>query len=162
MNHRQKIDSREAGFTIIELLVVLAIGAILFGLTSINLGKAQSTASLSSVKSTLIADLRNQQILAMSGDKGSTNSQQIEGIYIQPTSYTLFSGSSYNSIDPYNYTVQTDPVSLTTTIPGSVIMFNKGDGSVINFNSSNNSINLSQSGTTRTITMNQFGVTTTK
>jgi prepilin-type N-terminal cleavage/methylation domain-containing protein len=149
--------NNQSGFTLVELMAVVAIAAVLFGLTSINLGKAQQSASLSSVTQTLLADIKNQQILAMSGDSGSTSTQQLQGVYIQSTNYTLFSGSVFNSSDTYNYLVNIDPVRLSTTFPSSVVVFNKGDGSIANFNSRQNTITLSESGTTKVISLNQFG-----
>jgi len=151
--------ARESGFTIIELLVVLMIAAILFSLSTINLGKAQTGASLSSTTNTLLADLKNQQILSMSGDIGSNTTAQQHGIYLTSNNYTLFAGSSYSSSDPNNYTEVTNNVAISTTFPSSTVIFNKGDGSVASFSSTNNTITLSENGDSQTITINRFGAT---
>ncbi len=149
----------ESGFTLTELLVVIGIIAILFVLSTINLGKAQTTVSVATVTNTLLADLKNQQLLAMTGDVGSTTSQQEHGIYIQLNSYTLFSDSTYTSADSNNFTVSAGNNSLTTTFPSNQIVFNKGDGSVDGFSPGNNTITVSGSGTTKIITVNRFGAT---
>jgi prepilin-type N-terminal cleavage/methylation domain-containing protein len=150
----------QSGFTLIELLVVIGIIAVLIGLSTINLGKAQTTASLSSTVSTLLSDLRNEQILAMTGDMGSTTSQQPHGIYVQSTSYTLFADASYNSSDTANYTVNVSPDTLSTTFPSDQVVYNVGDGSVANFSSGNNTITITDNGASQTITINRFGATT--
>jgi prepilin-type N-terminal cleavage/methylation domain-containing protein len=151
--------ARESGFTIIELLVVLMIIAVLFTLSTINLGQAQVTASLSSTTNTLLADLRSQQILAMSGDIGSTSTNQPQGVYITSNNYTLFAGNSYSGGDPNNFSVSTNSITLSTTFASNQVVFNKGDGSVTGFSSGNNSITLSSNGESKIITINRFGAT---
>lgn len=159
MSRFSLLRPQESGFTLIELLVVVAIIAVLFVLSTVNLGHAQTTASVTSATNTMISDLRNQQILAMEGDVGSTSSQQPHGLYIQSTSYTLFADASYSSSDPSNYTVSTSPVTLSTTFPSNQVVFNVGDGSVNNYTSGDNTITLSGSGSSQTITINRFGAT---
>jgi prepilin-type N-terminal cleavage/methylation domain-containing protein len=152
--------THESGFTIIELLVVLAIIALLFALSTINLGQAQVTASVSSVTDTLLADLKNQQILAMSGGEGSTSSQQPHGIYIQSNEYTLFDDASYNGSDPSNYTVDVNSITLSTTFLSNQVVFDTGDGAVASFTSGDNTITVSGNGESHTITINRVGAIT--
>jgi len=152
--------SNNSGFTIVELLVVLAIIAILFTLSTINLGKSTNVASLSSATSTLLADIRNQQIHAMTGDMGSTSSQQPHGVYIQSNDYVLFADSVYNSSDTYNYSVNTNDVSLSTTFPSNQVVFSTGNGEVTGYTVGSNTITLSENGSSKTITINRFGATT--
>lgn len=154
------LKTRESGFTVIELLVVLTIIALLFALSTINLGQAQVTASVSTVTSTLLADLKNQQILAMSGGVGSTSSQQPHGIYIQSNEYTLFDDSSYNSGDSSNYTVDLNSITMSTTLPSDQVVFNAGDGAVAGFTSGDNTITVIGNGESETITINRFGAIT--
>jgi prepilin-type N-terminal cleavage/methylation domain-containing protein len=159
MPSRSPDHSKQSGFTLIELLVVLVIIAILFGLTSVNLGHAQSSASLASVTNTLLADIKNQQILAMSGEQGSTTHQQPHGIYLQPDSYTLFADESYNGSDTNNFTVTISPDTLATTFPGNQLLFEVGDGAVSGFSSGNNTITITDQGGSEMITINRYGAT---
>lgn len=154
------VQKKESGFTVIELLVVLVMIAILFALSTVNLGKDQITASLTTTTNSLVSDLRNQQILAMEGDSGSTNSAQPHGIYLQSNNYVLFAGSTYNSSDTYNFPMSTGAVNLSTTFPSNQVLFSKGDGSVSGFSSGQNTITLSLQGNSETITINRFGATT--
>lgn len=151
------VSNDQSGFTLIELLVVLAISAVLFGLATINLGKANQTATISSVSSNLISDIKNQQILAMIGDKGSSSTAQPQGIYIQSDYYVLFAGSVYDSTDPNNFKTETNDVNLSTTFDSSSLIFNKGDGSLKNFSPTSNTITLSENSDTKVITLNRFG-----
>ena len=154
-----RMASSESGFTLTELLVVVGLIAVLFVLSTINLGKAQTSVSVTTVTNTLLADLKNQQLLAMVGDDGSTSSQQEHGVYIQSNSYTLFADSSYNPSDSNNFNVSAGNNSLTTTFPSNQVVFNKGDGSVDGFSTGHNTITISGSGTTKIITINRFGAT---
>src|SRR5689334_3573513 len=117
----------ETGFTLIEILVTLAIVALLAALTMVNLGKPQITASVNDTVDTLVADLKSQQLLAMSGDSGSASSQQPQGLYIQAGQYTLFAGSTYDSGDSNNYAASASQgVTFSTTFPGATVLFDKG------------------------------------
>jgi type II secretory pathway pseudopilin PulG len=138
---------------------VLAIIAILFTLSTINLGKSSNVASLSSATSTLLADIRNEQIQAMTGDMGSTSSQQSHGVYIQSNSYILFADSTYTSGDTYNYNVNTNDVVLSTSFPSNQVVFNAGNGEVNGFTGGSNTITLSENGSSKIITINRFGAT---
>lgn len=155
MPHRKQ----ESGFTLVELLVVIIIITILFALSTVNLGQAQTTASLQSITNTLLADIKNQQLLAMVGEEGSTSSQQPHGIYIEAHSYVLFADASYTSSDSNNFTVQTGSDTVTTTFPGSQVVFTTGEGGVASFSAGNNTITIAGNGSSQTITINRFGAT---
>lgn len=150
----------ESGFTLVEFLVVIAISVILFSLMTLSLGKTQETSTVASATDTLMSDIKNQQILAMTGDKGSQTSQQPQGIHIQSNLYVLYAGSSFNSGDTNNFTVSVNPSTLSTTFPGSDLLFNKGDGSVSSFSSGSNTITITRYSTSKTITVNRFGAMT--
>ncbi len=151
--------SQQGGFTLVELLVVIVIIALLFVLSTINLGHAQSSASVNSVTDTLLADLKAQQLLAMSGDMGSNTTQQAHGIYFQSNSYTLFADTTYNSADTNNYTVNISPDTLTTTFPGNDVTFEVGDGTITGFTSGDNTITITGTSQTQTITLDRYGAT---
>ena len=158
---RKLKTNAQSGFTLVELLVVLTIILILFGLTTINLGQSVSTTNTATTVDSLLADLRNQQLLSMVGGNGSSGTQQPHGIVVQATKYTLFSSAVYSSSDSSNFDVSTGPsVTLSTTLPSSQVVFNKGDGSVAGFTAGSNTITVTTAGTSHTITINRFGATT--
>lgn len=158
LHHKVRLTN-ESGFTLIEILVVVGISAVLFVLGSINLGNTQSTTSVTSAMDTLLANIKSQQLLAMSGDEGSQSSQQPHGVYLQNTSYTLFAGSTYNSSDTNNFTVNIAPDTITTTFPNSTLLFEVGDGAIPDFNSSDDTITITGVAKTQTITLDRFGAT---
>jgi prepilin-type N-terminal cleavage/methylation domain-containing protein len=149
-----------SGFTAVEMLVVLVIISVLFALTTINLGQAQTSTNMVSVTNKMLADLKSQQLLAMVGGDGGTTSQQPQGIYVQSGGYTLFAGSSYNGSDPNNFTVDVGPFTLSTTLPSNQVVFETGDGAVTGFTSGSNTITIARSGSTQAITLNRFGAVT--
>ncbi len=154
-------QSRQAGFTVVEVLVVVTITLVLFALTTINLGQTQTTTTLTATTNKLLADMKSQQLLAMTGSIGNTSSQQPQGVYVQSGSYTLFSGTSYSSGNPGNFAVQLNSAySLSTTLPSSQAVFAKGDGSVSSFSAGNNTITVSGNGSSKTLTINRFGAIT--
>ncbi len=117
------------GFSLLEVMVVMGLVAILAALTVTNLIRPQTTASLDGVVSTLMADIKSQQLKAMVGDSISAASAQEHGVRIQPTTYTLFKGASYSAGDTDNFTLQQgSDISLSTTFPSSVLIFTKAAG----------------------------------
>lgn len=150
-----------AGFTLVELLVVLVITTALFGLIGINLGHPQTVANATTSVDTLLADLRSQQLLAMAGDTNNAGATQPHGIYLETTQYTLFTNSTYNAGDSDNFVVQLAPgTQLSTTFPSAQVVFVKGTGEVNNFAGGSNTITITNSGTSRTITLNRLGTPT--
>ncbi|MEO6761556.1 MAG: prepilin-type N-terminal cleavage/methylation domain-containing protein [Candidatus Saccharimonadales bacterium] len=148
---------RQSGFTLIELMVVIVIAGLLFALSSVNLGQVNTTASSSTTVNQILADLKSQQLLAMSGDTGDSGAAALHGIEFTSHNYTLFSGSSFSSIDPSNYTAELNNVNISTSLPNNQIIFNKGDGSVANFDSSGNTITVVVNDSSRVISLNRFG-----
>ncbi len=153
---------RAAGFTLVEILVVMGLFAVAASLTYINFITPQNTVSLGGSVSTLVADLKSQQTKAMAGDSGSASSAQAHGVYVQSGQYTLFKGSSYSAGDSENYTV-TAPTGVTfsTTLTGTQVVFTKGSGDFTSFSIIHNAITVtSSSGSSKVITLNRYGAIT--
>lgn len=151
----------QKGFTLVELLVVLTILSILLALTTVNLSRPQTTSSLDGAVNSLVADIKSQQMLAMSGDQGSTTSQQPQGLYLQSGSYTLFAGSTYSAGDGNNFAINPGQgIALATTFPGTSLIFNKGTGEVNGFVNGSNTITLSFNGSSKVVTVSRFGAVT--
>lgn len=154
---------RAAGFTLVEILVVMGLFAVTVGLTYINFLQPQNTASQGGAATTLVADLKSQQTKAMAGDSGSASSAQAHGVYVQSGSYTLFKGSSYSAGDSDNYVVQAPTgVTFSTTFTSSQMVFAKGSGDFISYSATHNTItvNSSSTGVNKVITLNRYGAIT--
>jgi prepilin-type N-terminal cleavage/methylation domain-containing protein len=96
---------RQAGFTLFELLVVIAMFALMAGLTFVNISQPQTDASIEAATSTLLADIKSQQLMAMVGDGGSDGIAEPFGIYIQANQYTLFKNATYSAGNADNFIV---------------------------------------------------------
>ena len=148
------------GFTIIELLVVMGLIAILFGMSTINLIRPQNVASLNGASDTLVADIKSQQLLSMSGDPGTTATSQPHGLYIEGDQYTVFAANTYSAAESSNFVIKLDTgLALSTTFPSSQLIFSKVSGEVSGFTAGSNTITLTNtaSSDSRVITVNRFG-----
>ncbi len=151
------------GFTLIELLVVMGLLAVLFGMSTISLIRPQNVASLNGASDTLVADIKSQQLLSMSGDPGTAATSQAHGLYVQSDQYTVFAASTYAAAEASNFVIKLDTgLALSTTFASSQVVFSKISGEVSGFSASNNTITLTNttSGDSRVITLNRFGAIT--
>ncbi|HKB88061.1 MAG TPA: type II secretion system protein [Patescibacteria group bacterium] len=125
------------GFTVIELMVSIGILAILFALTTINLGRLPSTTSQSAAIDTLISDIRGQQTQAMAG-------RTAYGIHFDANSYTL---------TPSNFVINLDP-GLSFDNSGQNLTFAAGSGETtpMTFSVINSQVNK-----TTVININKYG-----
>ena len=85
---------RLKGFTLVELLLVIAIVAILAGVSFPYYSKILFRNSLSISNQAISQSLRRAQLLSQSGQSDSQ-----WGIYAQANSLTLFSGATYATRD---------------------------------------------------------------
>ncbi len=150
---------KKNGFTLIEILVVIAIFAIISGFATVNLLRLQTKTSVNTIAKTLVSDIKSQQIKAMMGTDNSA-----EGIHFSSNSYTLFAGSSYNPADANNFTVTLDQnlIFSQDTFPGQNIIFSKVSGEVSGFANGQNSIVIvhSVSSQSASISINRLGAVT--
>lgn len=154
-------DTRQSGFTLLEVMLVMALLATLAGAAVINLIRPQASAVSSISLEVLTADLRSQQLRAMSGESGSGGTLQPHGIKFENDRYILFRGSSFDQSDPDNFTVETETgLTLSTTLPSSVIIFSNGSGEVQNYTEGADTITIhnSSTGESRTVAANRLGV----
>lgn len=155
----------QKGFTIIEVMIVMLISAMLFGVIGYNMVKVQSTTSIQSSVDTLVSDLRSQQSKAMFGSTEGRVSADSYGIYFLPDQYVLFHGNSYNSSEPTNFSVEL-PSNIeiaSTTFPSNIIVFSALSGEISGFSPTGNTITLKVSNASNetNITLNRYGVVTT-
>jgi len=112
------------GFTLIEVMLVMAIFSLLMGFVTINLLRPQNKASVDSLSTQLIADIKQQQLKAMVGDsEGQATSQQF-GVYFESDGYTLFRGSSYSASEASNFEVTLEDVTADTIPVGGTSISN--------------------------------------
>ncbi len=151
-----------AGFTFPELIVVIGIFAILFGLTTANLPSFQRLASVSSTVDTLVSDIKSQQIKAMVGATEGRVAADNYGIRFEQNKYIFFHGTSYNSNDSSNFTVNLDQNMQfqNITFPNAVVIFSQGLGEVVGYASGSSSLTIKNTAGSeqKTITVNRYGV----
>ncbi len=143
-------------------MLTMTILAVLFALTAVSLTNIIPKANTRAAAEVLVADLREQQMKAMSGYEAITGGAANYGIFFEANRYTLFTGSSYVAGNQDNFVVnlQNGLVFDTTNLPLSTIVFSKGSGDPINYSAVYHSIRIRNvvNAELRTITFNQSGV----
>jgi type II secretory pathway pseudopilin PulG len=145
--------SSPKGFTLAEMVVIIAISLTMLGLGTLSLVNSQAKASLSTVIETFIADLKEQQVKAMVGDTEGSGSISDYGIDFETTSYTLFR-NTYTLGGSANYALTLPP---TIQVTSAQILFTKGSGettpATITFTDTTTNEQ-------RTVTINKYGAIT--
>lgn len=159
--HRWK---KARGFTFIETLVVISITLTLLGLASMSMLGSQRSANLTEAIDIFIADMRSQQVKAMTGETILGVQSSGYGIYVESNRYVLFSGNTYNAADTTNASVPFKSPVYASSIgfPNQTIVFLAQSGEVSNFVQGSNTISISEqnSSKTKTIYINPYGVIT--
>jgi prepilin-type N-terminal cleavage/methylation domain-containing protein len=152
-----------SGFTFIELVTAVTIIASLLALVTINLVNTRQKTTINTVVTTLVTDLRNQQVQAMVGDTEGRGTNSTYGIHFDSAQnrYILFHGT-YSSSDPTNLVVKLDN-SLqfsAITFPSSEVNFALVSGEMVGFASGQDSVTITDqlSSTSKTIRLNKYGV----
>ena len=156
----KKNNTKLSGFTLIELIVSMAIIAIFTGIITISLINIEPRSSLTTTAATLISDIKLQQLKAMTG--GIKNNAASEfGVFFENDKYILFSGINYTPADPSNTIVSYDENIRLTSInfPGSQIVFNRIKGEISGFIPESDSLTLKNlvSNDEQTLTFNKLG-----
>lgn len=152
------------GFTVIELSIVIGILATIVGLVTINVFNASAKASVHTTITTVIADLAQQRLLAMKGNRPTAGTGGNFGIYFAADRYTLFFGPSYDPASTTNFVVKlADNLQFSSIqLPMQKIIFAQGDGEIVGFNPSENKITLTDTNTNeqQSVELNRRGVIT--
>lgn len=156
------IRHSNAGFTIQELLVVMAVMAILLGIVVMNLVTIQNRTNLDAAATTLNAEIKQQQLKAMVGDTEGRTTPDTYGIRFNTNSYTFFHGTTFNASDPDNFTIDlADNMQFSSIqLPNQSVVFNRVSGDFYNYNPSLSSVTLTNTtaGESKTIQFNRYGV----
>lgn len=133
------------GFTLTELILVLGIVSVFLTITGMAFLNVQYKASLASVTTTAVTDIRSQQSKAMQGNTEGTGTAGSYGIFFEPGRYVLFHGFSYSDTDPANFAINLDPPMQFSAnmFPNSQLVFSPGSGEITGFVDGQNSITLS-------------------
>lgn len=151
----------QAGFTLVEMLVVVVIIVVLFALSTIGLGQPQVTVNLATTVDSLLSDIKGQQLQSMVGHTGSNTLEQPHGIYVQANQYTLYAAGTFNVGDAANYVVPAPTgVNFSSTFPSGKLLFSLGTGDVSGWTNGSNTITVTYNGSSKVITVNRFGATT--
>lgn len=142
------------GFTVIEIVLVLALIGILLGMSILYYGNTQVRADIDSQASNIVHYLR----LAQSGASSGLNDKS-HGIHFEAASYTTFEGDSYNQADPENFKIDLPATMTINAISlnggGNDVIFSKTDGDTANYGTI--SLNSAQINKTITITITSVG-----
>jgi prepilin-type N-terminal cleavage/methylation domain-containing protein len=147
------------GFTLVELLLVMAIFAVLSGIATINLANVQHKSQLSSTVTALIADVRSQQVESMVGDGQGTGAATNYGIRFSSTSYTLYR-TTYGTSN-FVVTLPTN-LQLTFASASSDLVFLKGSGEIPGYSSASAVLTIKDTAdnSQKIVKLNRFGVIT--
>lgn len=112
------------GFTIIELLVVLAIISLIAGLTLSSLTTFRSRRAVKNAAAEIVSALT----LARSRTLNGLN-DTVHGVYFATSSLVIFSGGIFNPNDPSNQAINLIPAGLAISLTnGQSVIFNRRSG----------------------------------
>lgn len=151
--------NRHSGFTLIELIIVVAIIVVLFSLSFVGAFNTVPKSSLDSKTQMLIGHLKEQQINAMTGATEGETSTSNFGIYFTNGEYIFFKGDSYDPDNSHNFPFIVDDIDISTSLANSNIIFLANSGQVQD-SAVTNTITLTQKNTqqSKTITINKYGI----
>lgn len=147
---------RSRGFTITELVIVMALLGVLLSLGSITLLNSYRKPVQRNMQDILIADVRAEQMNAMTTDS-------YYGIHFETTTYTLFKGGTYSVNDSSNFVVNLDEGYKFTgiTLPSSQIIFSPYSGDINGWIAGSDAVSIEDSSNTivATLKINKYGAT---
>lgn len=164
-----KVSFDRRGFSsIVEITLVMGILTIIFGIGLISFPRIQQSTNISTVVETFLADFKEQQIKAMTGDADAGALPDYYGIKFDTSSYTLFKGAT-PSADPDRFTINIpSSIEITTgfkiiideyTIYDKQLLFFSGSGQVVQCCTTDSVITFKDvnSNLEKTISVNKLG-----
>jgi prepilin-type N-terminal cleavage/methylation domain-containing protein len=104
---------KREGFTLIEVLVVIAIAAILFAVTLVGLSGLRDETDLGLAVDDAVSFLQSARAKTLSSEGGSDY-----GVHFETSKFVLFKGNTYSAIDPNNIvrnvpsSIEISPITL--------------------------------------------------
>lgn len=98
------------GFTLVELIIILAIFLLLFAIVGSLSSNTLPKSQLLSSAETIVQTLRRAQALSIAGKHDS-----IWGVYLTTSDITLFAGSSYVTRDAQHDQREVFPAGITVS-----------------------------------------------
>ena len=155
---------KNRAFVLIEVVIVFGMLAVITLLTTINVFGSNRSASLSGAVNALVADIKTQQMKAMTGSQSSGVTPLGYGVHFDTTGYTLFNGLIYSAADTSNSRVTNDTKLTFSTIdlPNNSIVFSSRSGDFVGYSQDANTITIthSDSGSSKTLQLNSYGIVT--
>lgn len=154
--------SRHAGFTLIELIIVMGILAVLFTIGSIGFFRTQGATYLTEAVDTLVADMNTQQTKAMAGASADGTLIPGYGVHFETTTYTLFTGTSYSAGAATNIVIPL-PDNVDVMVAGftnRTLVYARASGEVSGYVTNQDYVDLRSTvtGETKRIRVNALGV----
>ena len=149
------------GFTLVELLLIMAIMLTLLGFVTLNLSSVERSTTQDTTIQTLISDLKEAQTKAMVGDTEGRSTHDSYGAYFESGRYTIFHGTTFSSGAPDNFVTNLNNNTQFLNV-GSSVVFATVSGEILNYSSGANTITLQETttGVQKVIQFNRYGVIT--
>jgi len=139
---------KEFGFTLIELILVIALLSIALTITTINLIRPTTQVKLNTQSEDIYSIVKEAQNKAINTNIGNGSQSDHWGVHFEASKYVLFKGDTYDSADANNF-VTTNPQNIVInpnlpcpSPPGDCqnIVFQRISGEVKNYDNTKNSI----------------------
>ena len=155
----KKHPSNSSGFSLIELILVIALLSIILVITTVTLFRPVAKANLDTVSTDIFSFLREAQNQAINTDTSGDPQSHEYGIHFETNSYTLFKGINYTAGNSSNFVVTTkNSISISPSLPclsppGNCnnVVFEKISGEVLGFDPVNNTICVTETGTNKEV-----------
>jgi prepilin-type N-terminal cleavage/methylation domain-containing protein len=142
------------GFTLIELVVVMAILATLTAISSITLFSTRQRTTMNALISSFTADVKSQQLRSMVGESANGMNASDYGVRLQNNSYVLFRDSFGTQNSVFNL-----PDGFEFTTPGFETIFQRGSGELAG-GAGSITIRDTTNGRQKVINLNRYGIIT--
>lgn len=156
-------QATQAGFSFVEVIMTLLLLVVLTGLAAMSTALTFNRVKIASELTTLLADLRQMQIKAMSGEIESGATNKAYGLWIGESEYQVFQGETRSgSVDLGTFEIE--GATFSSTFSNDEVVFASGSGQILNFTPGQNTITIYKTGSLQqqTVTLNSYGVVTAR